>query len=75
MSTMPILLKRPPNIDNSDLVVDLMCEDSNVEPEHHDTLMRGCDYVLLIFSPECVEVVSQIVNLDIFKLFSFQVLF
>ena len=48
-----------------------MCEDSNVDPKHHDTLMIGRDYVLLSFAPECVEAVSQIVSLDIFKLFSF----
>ena len=75
LSTMPIFLKRPPSIDNSYLLVDLMCEYSNVDTGHHDTLMIGRDYVLLIFSPKCVEAVSQIVSLDIFKLFSFQVLF
>ena len=75
LSTMPILLKRPPSIDKSYLEVDLICEDSNVDSENHDTQMRGRDYFLLSFSPECVEAVSQIVSLDIFKIFSFQVLF
>lgn len=47
LSSVPTLPKRPPSIDNSDLVVDLKCEDSNVEPEIHDTLMEGRDYILL----------------------------
>ena len=75
LSTMPILLKRPPSIDKSYLEVDIMSKDSNVNSENHDTQMRGHDYVLLSFSLECAEAVSQIVSLGIFKLFSFQVLF
>ena len=51
LSIIPILLKRPPSIDNSDFVVDIMCEDSNADPKYHDTLMRVSDYVLLSFSP------------------------
>ena len=56
--TMPIFLKRLPSIDNSYLIVDLTSEDSNVELEHHDTLVRRRDYVILSFSLVCVEEVS-----------------
>ncbi|GLJ47751.1 hypothetical protein SUGI_1008530 [Cryptomeria japonica] len=39
--------KRPPSIDNSDLVANVKCEDPNIEPELHNALMEGRDYVLL----------------------------
>ena len=47
LSTISTLPNRPASIDNSDLVVDVKCEDSNVEPELHDTLMEGRDFILL----------------------------
>ncbi|CAK7340304.1 unnamed protein product [Dovyalis caffra] len=39
--------KRPPSIDNSDLIYDANSEESNVGIEIHDTLLEGRDYVLL----------------------------
>lgn len=41
------MLKRPANIDNSDLIYDAASEDSNASIEIHDTLLEGRDYVLL----------------------------
>ncbi|XP_068655113.1 ubiquitin carboxyl-terminal hydrolase 5 isoform X1 [Aristolochia californica] len=39
--------KRPPGIDNSDLIYDVTSEDSNGEIELHDALVEGRDYILL----------------------------
>ncbi|KAL5546774.1 hypothetical protein UlMin_006461 [Ulmus minor] len=41
------ILKKPANIDNSDLISDAALEDSNAGMEIHDTLLEGRDYVLL----------------------------
>lgn len=40
-------LKRPPGIDNSDLIYDVASDDSNRGDELHDTLVEGRDYILL----------------------------
>ncbi|KAE9588677.1 putative ubiquitinyl hydrolase 1 [Lupinus albus] len=40
-------LKKPPGIDNSDLIDDAVSEESNSGIEIHDTLLEGRDYVLL----------------------------
>ncbi|KAK7290747.1 hypothetical protein RIF29_05392 [Crotalaria pallida] len=40
-------LKRPPGIDNSDLIDDAVSEGSSSGMEIHDTLLEGRDYVLL----------------------------
>lgn len=39
--------RRPPPIDNSELIYDAASEVSNVEMELHDTLVEGRDYILL----------------------------
>lgn len=40
-------LKRPPGIDNSDLVDDTVSEDSSTGIDIHDNLLEGRDYILL----------------------------
>ena len=40
-------VKRPSVIDNSDLIYDMTSEDSTMGIELHDTLVEGCDYILL----------------------------
>ncbi|CAL0323514.1 unnamed protein product [Lupinus luteus] len=40
-------LKKPPGIDNSDLIDDAVSEESSSGIEIHDTLLEGRDYVLL----------------------------
>ncbi|XP_010267703.1 PREDICTED: ubiquitin carboxyl-terminal hydrolase 5 isoform X2 [Nelumbo nucifera] len=40
-------LKRPPAIDNSDLMYDAVSEESNLGSELHDALVEGRDYILL----------------------------
>ncbi|KAK6937919.1 Peptidase C19, ubiquitin carboxyl-terminal hydrolase [Dillenia turbinata] len=42
-----IMLKRPPCIDNSDLIYDAASDDSSLGIELHDTLVEGRDYILL----------------------------
>ncbi|KAL2320608.1 hypothetical protein Fmac_029577 [Flemingia macrophylla] len=42
-----IALKRPASIDNSDLIDDVVSDDSGMGIEIHDTLLEGRDYVLL----------------------------
>ena len=40
-------VKSPSIIDNSDLIYDMTFEDSMMGIELHDTLVEGCDYILL----------------------------